>query len=480
MGVSMYTVQHPLAAETKRRLPRESLAIVSLILIDYLVVAGVWFAVARAVNLPASMLNLTIWVLAAVWILAYWREDLYPGYKLTQAERLRAYSSASTLAGFFVLLLMPLVTPVSIETYVAVGFIIVAAAALTYGIRLVSQRLLLRLRLWGRPVLVYGTGATGIRAVQYLKENPLQGLRPVAFVDDQPSVAGTEISGLPVIGNLDAAEPFAKTAGISHLVVANPVLSEDAILRLTSIDAISFKHLQFVPDLPALPLESVRTGRLGTSLTLEVHTNLRLPRKQVAKRAFDLVSVGVGGIVIAPLCLLIALLIWLESRGSVLYSQVRVGKDGSEFKIWKFRSMVHDADARLEAYLESHPEKRAEWEASFKLSKDPRVTKIGRFLRKTSLDELPQLLNVLRGEMSLVGPRPIVAEEIPRYGKDIHLYYLVRPGMTGYWQVSGRSDTSYTNRVSMDAYYVRNWSVWLDMIILVSTIRVVLLREGAY
>ena len=142
--------------------------------------------------------------------------------------------------------------------------------------------------------------------------------------------------------------------------------------------------------------------------------------------------------------------------------------------------MVPNAQERLADYLADNPEAAAEWERDFKLSKDPRITRLGSFLRKTSLDELPQLWNVLTGEMSLVGPRPIVAAEVPKYRDAFELYQLVRPGITGYWQVSGRSNTSYAARVAMDAHYVRNWSAWFDLVILAKTASVVVRRDGAY
>ena len=142
--------------------------------------------------------------------------------------------------------------------------------------------------------------------------------------------------------------------------------------------------------------------------------------------------------------------------------------------------MYPDADEKLKTYLESNPELQAEWDATHKLKKDPRVTRVGHFLRKSSLDELPQLINVLKGEMSLVGPRPIVDDEIKFYGKQYHIYCEVLPGMTGLWQISGRSDTSYVSRVHLDEYYVRNWSIWLDYYIIAHTGMVVLLSKGSY
>jgi Undecaprenyl-phosphate galactose phosphotransferase WbaP len=176
----------------------------------------------------------------------------------------------------------------------------------------------------------------------------------------------------------------------------------------------------------------------------------------------------------------IALLIRLSSPGKALYTQERIGKDGRRFRTYKFRTMAADADERLAALLESSEEARREWEASHKLKHDPRVTKLGAFLRKTSLDEFPQLLNVLKGDMSLVGPRPIVEAEVGKYGDDFARIFSVKPGITGLWQVSGRSDTDYKDRVSFDTYYLQSWSIWLDLWILYKTVGAVLCHRGAY
>jgi lipopolysaccharide/colanic/teichoic acid biosynthesis glycosyltransferase len=164
----------------------------------------------------------------------------------------------------------------------------------------------------------------------------------------------------------------------------------------------------------------------------------------------------------------------------VFYGQWRIGYGGRRFRAWKFRTMVVNAEQQLEMHLANSPELRREWERDHKLRNDPRVTAIGRFLRKTSLDELPQLANVLIGQMSLVGPRPIVEEEIVKYGDAFRLYLRVRPGLTGLWQVSGRNDTGYAQRVRLDMHYVRNWSPWLDIHLLARTIGVIAGQKGAY
>jgi Undecaprenyl-phosphate galactose phosphotransferase WbaP len=181
-----------------------------------------------------------------------------------------------------------------------------------------------------------------------------------------------------------------------------------------------------------------------------------------------------------PLFVLISVAIKLSSPGPIFYGQLRIGRGSRHFRAWKFRTMVAGADRVLRDHLEADPELRQEWEHDHKLKDDPRVTWIGRFLRKTSLDELPQLFNVMVGQMSLVGPRPIVDAEIDKYGETFELYKEVSPGITGLWQVSGRNNTTYQERVDLDSYYVRNWSPWLDLYILMRTIKVVLRREGAY
>ena len=201
---------------------------------------------------------------------------------------------------------------------------------------------------------------------------------------------------------------------------------------------------------------------------------------ELGKTIFDFTLTFIGTICISPLLAYIAYRIKKEDPGPVIFKHMRVGKNGKSFPCYKFRSMCVDAKQMLEKYLRENPEARMEWERDFKLKNDPRITKSGAFLRKTSLDELPQIFNVLKGEMSLVGPRPVIKEELERYGEYVDDYLMVKPGITGMWQVSGRSDIDYTERVLLDSWYVRNWSVWIDIVMLVKTFKVVLLRKGAY
>ncbi|QNB47099.1 exopolysaccharide biosynthesis polyprenyl glycosylphosphotransferase [Thermanaerosceptrum fracticalcis] len=200
----------------------------------------------------------------------------------------------------------------------------------------------------------------------------------------------------------------------------------------------------------------------------------------VSKRIFDLV-VGFAALLVAlPFMILIAIAIKIDSKGPVIFGHTRVGKDGKSFKCLKFRTMVMNSQEILDNLLLENPQLREEWEKDFKLKNDPRITRVGHFLRKTSLDELPQLVNVIKGEMSLVGPRPIINKEVQKYGNYYEIYKAVLPGITGLWQVSGRNDIDYEERVQLDVRYVRNWSLWMDIKILIRTAGIVLGRKGAY
>jgi Undecaprenyl-phosphate galactose phosphotransferase WbaP len=222
----------------------------------------------------------------------------------------------------------------------------------------------------------------------------------------------------------------------------------------------------------------------GSTSTVRVPPQARGPedlfRYRFVKRSVDAVLVVLLGIVLSPVLLLIAAAVWLSSPGPVLFSHRRIRRHGEFFTMWKFRTMCINSGEVLERYLMMHPEARAEWRATHKLKCDPRVTRVGRILRKTSLDELPQLWNVLNGTMSLVGPRPIVAAEVEKYGDQFWDYCSVKPGMTGLWQVSGRSELSYSQRVELDRHYVQNWSLSVDAKILMRTWSSVVNRDGAY
>jgi Undecaprenyl-phosphate galactose phosphotransferase WbaP len=230
-------------------------------------------------------------------------------------------------------------------------------------------------------------------------------------------------------------------------------------------------------------LESAALNEVQGRKEKDIEKTIAGKRKEIhrirSKRVFDLIVAAVLLIGVGPAMLVIALLVRRDG-GPALFGHTRIGASGRNFRCWKFRTMVVDSDRVLRELLERDAEARSEWERDFKLRRDPRITRIGSFLRKTSLDELPQLINVLTGEMSLAGPRPIVRQEVERYGDYIASYWQCRPGLSGPWQVSGRNDVSYQTRVTLDHHYVENWSFARDIAILAKTVVVVLRRSGAY
>lgn len=287
-----------------------------------------------------------------------------------------------------------------------------------------------------------------------------------------------EVESVPVVGEFALAPVLAKRLAIRYAILAMPGVSSQKLLTLTERVGGVFSHLLLIPDLLGFASLGVPAKDVGGILGIEVRQQLLLPWPRFAKRMMDLAATIVGGVFIFPIIGLLMLLIKIDSPGKVFYFQERLGRDGTRFRAAKFRSMYGDGEARLKAVLEKDEKLRAEYEEFHKLTNDPRVTRVGKIVRKFSLDELPQLWNVLKGEMSLVGPRPYLEREIPDMEQREGIILRAPPGMTGLWQVSDRNATGFAQRVKMDVHYVRNWSPWLDIYILARTVGVVLKGTG--
>jgi Undecaprenyl-phosphate galactose phosphotransferase WbaP len=414
-----------------------------------------------------------------LWPAAAWREGLYPGYGLTAPQELGKQVQAGVFAGLLLAVLslfLPLgdVVPRSLLLATILLSLFIAPVG-----RALAKRLLLSFGLWGRPLVVLGAGDTGRRVVRALCRSPLDGLQPVALFDDDPTLAGSSVEGLRVAGVLDDAGAFAKRRGIDHAIVAIRTLSSQTATSLINTQGRSFRHMQFIPDLAGLPAEEVYASSLDGMLALEVRNGLYSRRNRLFKRAIDLAGMAVVGLIAAPVLLAIYLWVRIDSPGPGLYRSRRIGENGGRFHCLKFRTMYVDADERLAEIMANDASVRSEYLRYHKLERDPRVTRVGRLLRRFSLDELPQLYNVLVGEMSLVGPRPYMVREqndMGRYGETI---LRAKPGITGYWQVTGRSNVTFLDRLEMESHYVRNWSIWWDIICLVKSFGAVIRRDGA-
>lgn len=232
--------------------------------------------------------------------------------------------------------------------------------------------------------------------------------------------------------------------------------------------------------------QRIEVGKSWSSVTKtaqkrsDQRASIPQPIGRSSKRIVDLLIATTALVLLSPLLLIVAIIVKLSDRGPVFYSHTRIGLGGASFGCLKFRTMKSDASAQLAKLLEANPEAKIEWEATRKLKSDPRVTVVGEILRESSIDELPQLINVVRGEMSLVGPRPITAEELPLYGEYVSSYVAGRPGLTGHWQTSGRNDVSYQQRVSLDVQYLQNWSLAWDFVIMAKTVPVLFSHRGSY
>lgn len=345
--------------------------------------------------------------------------------------------------------------------------------------RALVRRLFAHSDWYGYPVVVIGSGQSAAEVVRTLRMQPEIGLKPVILLheDEHPPL---EIEGVPVAHSDQQAMLLGRDRRIYCAVVAMSGVHPSRLTNLLESHLRHFRRIILVPDLPALSSLWVTGRDMGGMLGLEVDQRLLDPTRRVLKWIVELATLAVLVPFMLTASAVIAVLIKLDSKGPSVIGLQRVGQSGRVFKEWKFRTMVHNADEVLNQVLESDPARRSEWEETRKLRDDPRFTRIGRFLRRTSLDELPQVFNVLIGQMSLVGPRPITMEEADRYGKRFPLYLKVKPGITGLWQVSGRSNLAYPDRVKLDAFYVMNWSVWLDLFILMRTVWIVVAGRGAY
>src|SRR5690554_1695582 len=281
------------------------------------------------------------------------------------------------------------------------------------------------------------------------------------------------------MGRLEQSVAFAASRGINHAIIAIPTMQPELVGHFMDTTGRSFRRVQFIPDLPGLPAEDVAASNLNGMLAIEFNNGLFSVSNQLAKRVVDLLGSIVALALLAVPLAVIYVLVRLDSPGKPMHNGDRIGKDGRTFTCLKFRTMIDRADERLVELLAQDPELRAEYEAFHKLENDPRITRVGRFLRKYSLDELPQLINVVRGEMSLVGARPYLTREARDMGEFATVILQAKPGITGLWQVSGRNELSFKERLELESHYVRNWTIWWDMIIMAQTVDALLSRRGA-
>jgi len=416
----------------------------------------------------------------AVWLIVFSYEKLYTK-RHSFWDETRLLVQSNTIAFFLIMVVVFLAKQ---EFYYS-RFIIGAAWLLSLLLlplsRYLIKMLLLQFSLWEKKVIVLGTQESSSEIIKSIQENKILGYRIVGCLTNDPDQIGSSISGIKILGHLDEIEQWKIKIGFEDIIVTLPDLPRNKLIPLMKRWEMISENIRYIPRTGDLVSTGVEVENIGKILALSVRKNLHKPWNIFLKVIFEYVITIIALIIFLPFFLIIALAIKLDSRGPVFFIQERLGKRKKTIRIIKFRSMVRNADVKLKKYLQTHAEAEQEWRQYKKFrTYDPRVTRIGKFLRKYSLDELPQLLNVLKGDMSLVGPRPYIAEELEEIEPMISVLLQVRPGITGLWQISGRSSLPFSERVKIDEYYIRNWSLWLDIVILLKTIKVTISGSGAF
>jgi Undecaprenyl-phosphate galactose phosphotransferase WbaP len=434
----------------------------------------------RSLGQPNTVIDLVM-IIALVFVGARYLVGDYSRRQLFW-DGARSTTTALLVSGTIYSAAVSLLEPSGLMAGIAVWLgMIFALPTARQGMRL----LLGRVGIWHLPTAIIGTSPMAQEVVPVLGQQLALGLKVRWVVPETPEKhLSSAFAGLiPLIVPQDQLTAALMQAGCRQVILVpddrTNANQNDLIDQLVGADIA----VAIVPSLRRLPLYGLSTNYFFGKdlLLLQVRNNLaRLPQR-IFKRSLDIIGAIILGLLLAPAFAAFAFLIWKEDRGPVFFLQTRVGRSGRGFACWKFRTMVVDAEDQMARWETEDPVLLARYcESNFKLQADPRVTRIGAWMRRKSLDELPQLFNVLLGDMSLVGPRPLLRRELPDYGAVISLYERVRPGITGLWQISGRSHTTFAERISYDEWYIKNWTVWYDMVIMLQTLWVLVRGQGAY
>lgn len=424
-----------------------------------------------------------------LYLLMFMFSRLYPGIGISPAEEIKLVVQYCTLA-----LLITVITIFTLRLpweYVPLTLIffwvfsIIIILLMRWSVRIIAAQI----GMWGEPVIIFARGVQIDDLTNYFLKRRRLGFIPILAVTDS---FGKRVFNSPVpVVNLRRF-----LAGNYPLKDVDTILVDASFfgrtLRNNSYNKLTrvFKHVIFVSNMDWLEGAALEVRDFEGLVGIEACKGQIASTSSIIKRGMDIFGSLLGMLLFMPFLALVIVLIKLDSPGPVFYSQERISMDRRKKKrlgtamrkifIYKFRSMYVNADQMLAEYLTNNPQARQEWRRTQKLRDDPRITRVGKWLRKFSIDEIPQLYNILKGEMSLVGPRPMMTNQVKAYGKSFEVYTGVRPGLTGFWQVSGRNTTTFQERARFDLYYVNNWSIWLDLYILARTVWVVLSREGAY
>jgi len=457
--------------------------VVALMLADMICVCVMWFVAVLGYKWlggahydPVDYLQFWPVGVFFVWINSvvrlYHGHCIYPSVPLNEVEEFRRLFCSAIVTHLVAMAFLGFSRHVDVLSRVVLVISGLGIAIFAQSFRNAVRRILKRLDIAQIPVFIVGSGEIAQLISSVCATDDALGYRIVGSFDSK----GRELKGVPRLGGLRDIVAAGREMRVNRVVVCEDVrILEELMIDFTE----HFQFIDYFPTNRTFPVSGSRTISARGLGGVELVNQTCMKELGWEKRAMDTFFACVAMVLFSPLFLVIAAAVKLTSKGPVFYRHERLGSDGKSIKVWKFRSMYVDADERLGEILASDPKAKAEWEANFKLKDDPRITPVGRFLRRSSLDELPQLFNVFAGTMAVVGPRPIVGEEVQYYGDKYRLFSRVRPGITGLWQVSGRSDTDYPHRVALDCYYVLNWSPWMDIWVILRTVYAVFSMRGA-
>lgn len=447
------------------------LAIVLAFLFAYLIRLKVLTLISEGLPKPLPFSQLiNYWFLVLLWPIVFAYEGLYTRKYPTEEEILQIWKGIA-IAGLLSIFILFYVRGFLVSRAIIILALIFIGVFVPL-LRRLAKIFLHKLGLWTVQAIIIGNDDAITSLIKYLDKNPEIGYSVVEHIAVSEKQTPEEL--------IKTIETTLKKHGRCALFISGYELETTFLPTLAERLKGLVEEIVYIPNLEGLRVANLQVEHMGAGVVMKLKTPLLTRPNLMIKRTFDIIFSLILLILTLPLFIIIGISIKLDSKGPVLFIQRRIGKGGKVFPCYKFRTMFLDAGRRLQEVLENDENAQIEWVTHKKLARDPRVTRIGRILRRFSLDELPQLINVLIGQMSLVGPRPYLEEELPDLSRDIKVITSVKPGLTGLWQVSGRSNLSFKERAVLDEYYVKNWSLWLDFIILLKTIGVIIKGDGAY
>lgn len=422
----------------------------------------------------------TYWVYLPFFLVVYSIFKLYPGFMQSPSEQIKNFILSNAIC--FGAIAISIAVETDGRSYVSIGFIlgfVFSTFSLPLSRRIAVKIAYSKMKFWGLPAVIYGDDNDRTReTIDAIRKNPRYGYVPAVIVSRKDS-PWTEYNGIPVLKSIKESKLLNTELHIKMAIVLHPHDSDKAFKMLMQTTLANFRYNIIIPNMNYLDTITMSPRDIDGIIGFSTTHYLTRMSSRLAKRTMDLLLLAISAVVVIPAVLVISAIVKFSSRGPVFFRHKRVGQHGKPIYVLKFRSMYPDAEEKLAEILASNPAYREEWEKCQKLTDDPRITPVGKVLRKTSLDELPQLWNILKGEMSLIGPRPVTQEEVAKYGESFDYVFSVKPGLSGMWQVSGRSDVDYDERISLDSYYIQNWSIWMDIWLIVRTIFVIFSGKGA-